>query len=351
MKQILKFLIVGSILIATSCGSKQQLAIKSIEPAKVDLSRNIVRVGVLNGVARETKPMTPKGIEGLVAVEDQWLIQQAQEAALEALVQELEEDNRFEVELVQMSTDMHDVLLLGTSDLPWDKIKSICANYNIDALFSLTHFDAETEVSLRRTKMEQLNMMREKERITAQELTLETLIQNNWKIYDLVHEKIMDEYSYDQQLVAKAKGIDPIAALRAIGSRRDSVLSKGKLVGNSFGERLKPYERKIIREYFVTGTDVLVEAGDIMAMGNLEKATGLWRQETDHTNKKIKGRACHNMAVAMEFEGRLAEAQEWAQKADRHLNDKNSRSYLQELEDRLDRQRIVAAQMAQLDLE
>lgn len=351
MKQISKLLIVGFVLVLSSCGSKQQLAIKSMEPAKVDLSGKIVRVGVLNSVAPEEKPQTAKGIEGLIAIEDQWLIQQAQTAALEALVNELQEDNRFEVESLVISGDELRNLLNDSEGTSWEKIKTICEKYDIDALFSLTHFDAETEVSLRKTKMEQLNMMREKEKVSAQELTLETLIQNNWKIYDPVHEKIIDEYSYDQQLVTKAKGIDPIAALRAIGSRKDSLMSKGKLVGNSFGERLKPYERQIIRDYFVKGTDNLVKAGEIMASGDIDSAAVLWRQEADHSNKKIKGRACHNMAVGMELEGNLTAAHEWAIKANQNLNDKASRIYLKELEDRLDRQHIVAAQMADINFE
>ncbi|MFS4447479.1 DUF6340 family protein [Maribacter sp. 2307UL18-2] len=351
MKQIAKLLMVGVVLFVSSCGSKQQLAIKSMEPAKVDLSAKIVRVGVLNSVEPEEQPKATKGIEGLVAIEDQWLIQQAQNAALEALVSELREDNRFEVELLVVSGNELRKLLNDSEGTSWEKIKTLCTTHDIDALFSLTHFDAETEVSLRKTKMEQLNMMREKEKVSAHEITLETLIQNNWKIYDPVHEKIIDEYAYDQQLVAKAKGIDPIAALRAIGSRKDSLMSKGKLVGNSFGERLKPYERKIIREYFVKGTDNLVKAGEIMASGDIDSAAALWRKDAENSNKKIKGRACHNMAVGMEFEGKLIAAHEWATKANQNLNDKASQSYLKELENRLDRQPIVEAQMANLNFE
>lgn len=351
MKQVFKLLIIGFVLLVSSCGSKQQLAIKSMEPAKVDLSGKIVRVGVLNSVAPQEKPKTTKGIEGLVAIEDQWLVQQAQHAALEALVHELQEDNRFEVELLDISGNELIKLLNDAEGPSWGKIKTVCTTYDIDALFSLTHFDAETEVSLRKTKMEQLNMMREKEKVSAQEITLETLIQNNWKIYDPIQEKIIDEYAYDQQLVSKAKGIDPIAALRAIGSRKDSLMSKGKLVGNSFGERLKPYERQIMREYYVKGTENLVKAGEIMASGDIESATALWRQDADNTNKKIKGRACHNMAVGMEFEGNLIDAHEWAVKANQNLNDKASQSYLRELEGRLDRQHIVEAQMADLNFE
>lgn len=351
MRRISKLMVIGLALVLGSCGSTRQLTITAVEPARVDLSKQVLRVGVLNSAEPQWAPQQAKDIEGLVAIEDQWLVEQAQKAALEALVSELRADNRFEVELLDNSKNGFKNGLNESESTSWDELQRLCGQYAIDALFSLTHFDAETEVSLRKTKMEQLNMMREKENVPAQEITLETLVQNSWKIYDPAQGKIVDEYSYDQQLITKAKGIDPIAALRAIGSRKDSLLSAGKRVGNSYGERLKPYERQIQRAYFVKGTAKLVEAGEIMALGDVDRATALWRQEVDHSNKKIKGRACHNIAVGLELEGNLNEAHQWAVKAHENLKDKASRTYLTELGDRLDRQPLVAAQLAELGFE
>ena len=332
------------------CSSTKQVVIKAMGPAQVDLSSKIVRVGVLNRVASLEKPYLAEGIDRLVAIEDQWLITKGQDAAVNALVEELQKDNRFEVESLDTAENSLGAFGHHADDISWDKIKAICEKHNIDALFSLTHFDAETHVSLRKTKMEQLNMMREKEQVAAQEITLETLIENGWKIYDPFLEKIVDEFTYNQQIVSTAKGLDPVAALRAIGSRKDSMLSKGKQTGNSYGERLKPYERHIQREYFVKGTEKLVEAGKSMALGDLPTATALWKEDADNAKAKIKGRACHNLAVGMELGGDLDQALEWASKANENLNDKNSQGYLTELEDRISQQMIVEAQLAEISL-
>lgn len=343
-----KLSIIGFLLLLASCGSTQQIAVKTMEPAQVDLSNKIVRVGVLNRVAFIEKPNLGQGIDRLVAIEDQWLITKGQDAALNALVEELRKDNRFEVEALDATEDSLDDFDHNADDISWNKIKSLCVKHHIDALFSLTHFDAETHVSLRKTKMEQLNMMREKENVAAQEITLETLIENGWRIYDPFLEIIVDEFTYNQQIVSTAKGLNPVAALRAIGSRKDSILSKGKLTGNSYGERLKPYERQIFRAYFVKGTDKLVQAGKNMASGDLPAATELWKVDAEHSNAKIKGRACHNLAVGMELEGDLKQALEWASKANENLNDKNSQKYLTDLESRISQQLIVEAQLSQL---
>lgn len=348
MKCISKLSIIVLLLLMASCGSTRQVAIKAIEPAQVDLSHKIVRVGVLNTVEHLEKPELGHGINRLVAIEDQWLNSKGQDAAVHALVEELRKDTRFEVKALDASIGSLESFDHDSTDISWSKIKSICEKHNIDALFSLTHFDAETQVSFRKTKMDQLNMMREKESISAQEITLETLIENGWRIYDPFLEKIVDEYTYNQQLISKAKGVDPVAALRAIGSRKDSILSKGKLTGNSYGERLKPTERQIFRDYFVKGTEKLVQAGESMASGDLRAAIELWKEEVGNSKTKIKGRACYNLAVGMEFGGDLERALEWATMANENLHDKVSQKYLTELESRIRQQVIVEAQLAQL---
>ena len=351
MKCISKLSIIALLLLLASCGSTRQVTISTMEPAQVDLSNKIVRIGVLSRVEHQEKPNFGEGIDRLVAIEDQWLITKGQDAALNALVEELRKDNRYEVQSLEASENGIERFDNNSDDISWDKIKVICEKHDIDALFSLTHFDAETQVSLRKTKMEQLNMMREKEKIPAQEITLETLIENGWRIYDPFLEKIVDEYSYNQQIISKAKGVDPVAALRAIGSRKDSIVSNGTLVGNSYGERLKPHQRKILREYFVKGTDKLVQAGKSMASGDLLTATELWKEELNNSKTKIIGRACHNLAVGMELGGDLEQAMEWASKANENLNDKGSQSYLTELESQISQQTIVNAQLAQLNFD
>ena len=351
MKYIPKLSIIALTILLASCGSTQQVAINSMEPAPVELSSKIVRVGVLNSSENLEKSNMGTGIDRLVAIEDQWLVTKGQDAAVNALVSELQKDNRFEVKALDTSGDSLESLGLISDTISWNKIKSICEKHSIDALFYLTHFDAETQVSLRKTKMEKLNMMREKEKVSAQEITLETLIQNGWRIYDPYLEKIVDEYTYNRQIVSKAKGIDPIAALRSIGSRKDSILSTGKLAGNSYGERLKPYTHKIWREYFIKGTDKLVQAGKNMASGDIVVATELWREEVDHAKSKIRGRACHNLAVGMELGGDLEQALNWASKANESLDNKDSQRYLEELRSRISQQNIVDAQLAHLNFD
>ena len=349
MKRISQLPIIILLLLLASCGSTHEVAVNTMEPARVDLSDKIVRVGILNSAGQLEEANLGKGIDRLVAIENQWLIKKGQDAALFGLMDELIKDNRFDVQLLDSSIAGLEGFSDNSEAISWVSIKSICEKYKIDALFHLTHFDAETQISLRKTKMEHLNMLREKEEISAQEITLETFIQNGWRIYDPFLEKIVDEYTYDQQIVSKAKGLDPVAALRAIGSRKDSILSTGEFAGNSYGERLKPYERKIYRTYFVKGTDNLVQAGKNMASGDVQAAIQLWQEETGHPKTKIKGRACYNLAVGKELEGDLAQALAWATKANQSLNDKNSRNYVAELESRMNQQNIVEAQLAQLN--
>ena len=86
-----------------------------------------------------------------------------------------------------------------------------------------------------------------------------------------------------------------------------------------------------------------------MASGDVQAASDLWKEEVSNLKAKIRGRACHNLAVGMELEGNLVQALEWASKANTSLNDKTSQEYLLELEARISQQTIVDAQLAQLN--
>ena len=169
-------------------------------------------------------------------MEEKWLAEKGTEAALTGLFDELVQDERFDT--VRILDNLKDEATdFGTrpSNETWKKIATICEENGVDALFSLASHDTETQFSLKKTKIDELGMLRERRKVAAQEITLETLIENGWRIYDPKKRTLVDEFTSNEQIVASAKGISPVDALQAIDKRRETLLAQSKSSGNTYG--------------------------------------------------------------------------------------------------------------------
>ncbi len=342
----IKHLIALILLINISaCSSTQKVVIKAVEPSPVNLANDIKNVGVINNSQSISAISKGLSLNQQVERQDNWLRKKGATAALQSLVQELKKDERFtEVMLLSDVSVEQAGFLNDDATVKWHEIESICDENKLDILFSLAHYDMGSKVSLKKSKIASQNMMRDKTQINGQEITLETLVENGWKIYYPKYQLIIDEFTYNEEFVSKAKGINPAEALKAMQFRRDSIIQKGKLAGNTYGKRLQPFERDIYRTYFVKGSEGFQEAGELMQAGDITDAQRLWFLGLKNDKAKIRARACHNLAVSSEFQGNLEEALEWALKAKNNHANKDSEMYVSELENRITKENLLKAQ-------
>lgn len=341
------FLIIATLAVfLVGCGSTQQIAISTTEPAPVSFNHDIARIGVINASEQQVKAAYDRGIERLVGAEDDWLNEKGRDAALVGLIEELKKDQRFEtVSLLDSVPKALRVFSFDNESVAWTKIETLCETYGLDAIFALAHYHTETQVSLKKTKMLQPDMMRVKVEVPAQEITLETLIENGWRIYYPEKREILDEFTFNEEIVSTAKGVNPVEALRAIDNRKDSIVLRGRRSGSSYGLRLQPFQRAIYRDYFVKGSERFEMAKDMVVAGDIIGASKLWHLEVDNLKSKIKGRACFNLAVGHEVQGALEKALEWAVKAHDNLQNKSSETYVKELERRIEQLEVLNSQL------
>jgi len=93
------------------------------------------------------------------------------------------------------------------------------------------------------------------------------------------------------------------------------VVEHSKNIGNAYARRIRPYKRRVTRNYFVKGTDNFVVAKRRAQAGDWDGAAKLWEQELSHPDEKIAGRAYYNMAVSSEINGNLDKALDYASKS------------------------------------
>jgi len=350
-KSILKYVLIVCCGLFTACSTTHQLSINTIEPASVDLSNSIKRIGIINSSIASERAEYKDRLDQILSSEDKELARQGTDAAINGLFQELAKDNRFEnITLLQNVPEV----MKGISPIPdqasWVTIESLCREHDVDAIFSLAFYDTDTKISLKKTKMEQRDLMRDYVEVKAHEITLETLIENGWRIYDPQHKEVIDEFTFNDQITSSAKGISPIRALRAITDRRDSVLHKSMNTGSAYGSRLQPSKQVIYRDYYINGSENLVQADILAQQEDYEGATKLWKQDITHSSAKIKARACYNIAVYQEYKGELDKAVEWASKSYEHAKNKSTQHYIKALEHRIAQQLLLAQQMAYSDI-
>ena len=317
MRYFFRIFMVCSVLLAfASCTSTKQLTISTIEPSPVDFSSQIRKIGIVNSSKSSFVKSYSTRLEQLLVMEEKWLAEKGTEAALTGLFDELVQDERFDT--VRILDNLKDEATdFGTrpSNETWKKIAAICEENGVDALFSLASHDTETQFSLKKTKIDELGMLRERRKVAAQEITLETLIENGWRIYDPKKRTLVDEFTSNEQIVASAKGISPVDALQAIDKRRETLLAQSKSSGNTYGQRMQPQKLEVQRDYYIVGTRNFELADDKIQEGAYHEAIKLWEDEIANPKPRISGRACYNLAVINEFKGNLQAAMNWANKS------------------------------------
>ena len=210
-------------------------------------------------------------------------------------------------------------------------MEQLCAENEVDAIFSLSFYDTDTQIDYRATTMLIPNDLAIKVAVPAHELTLHTMIKNGWRIYDPHQKSIADELVCQDQVVSVGKGINPVKAYEAIAGRREAVLQYSNNMGVSYTRRLQPTYRRISRDYYVKGSQNFVVAKRRAQTGDWSGAADLWAKEINNSNPKIAGRAHYNMAIINEINGDFDTAIDWASKAYADFNNKPALRYINAL--------------------
>ncbi|MGB5500280.1 MAG: DUF6340 family protein [Maribacter sp.] len=343
--------LLGLLLALASCSATKEYTISAMEPASVDLATTITKIGIINESNTSQRSEYHTRIEQILSARDHQLEQDGIDAAISGLFDELVKDQRFDtVQLIQTEVTNSKGLGNTAETISWDAIKEICDANRVDAIFSLAYYEADTQVSVKKKTIEEQNMLRQYEKVQGHEITLETLIENGWRIYDPYNQKVIDELVFNDQITSTGTGTNEVDALYDISDRREAVLDQSKNAGSSYGLRLLPQEQDVMRDYMVRGSQKLVAAKNLAAEDNWQAAAALWEQEVANENPKIKAKACYNMAFHSEMNGKYEEAMEWIVKANTFDENKYTLAYMDVLRDRIAQNIIVEEQLQRSEI-
>jgi hypothetical protein len=344
MKKGFYFILITSVLV--SCKT-QQLYLNVVEPAPVTLSQNIKRVGVINRSLPTDETKILDVIDKALSLEGVNLDKDGAEQAITGLSDELLNNNRF-TEVKTLSDIDFRTPKLGIFPVPlsWEIVSKICKETGTDALFSLETYDTDTKLNYSTRTIQKKTLLGVIPLIehTAE---METIVKSGWRIYDPVNQVIADEYNHFQSLVFSGSGINPLVAAAALVGRKQAVIEVSNKAGHAYALRLIPYELRVVRDYFVKGTNNFKIAKRKAQLGKWDEAGQLWDKETTNSDMKVAGRACYNMAIINEINGNVDEALNWAQKAYEEYNIKLAREYSRILENRRMKRDLINEQQPQ----
>lgn len=341
---ILSLILLGGI----ACSATKDLEIVAFEPAAIDLQNDISRIGIVNTSSPEDQADVKDALQRRFTDEDLKLSAEGQTAAITGLREALQQDGRFDTIVFIEETPR---VLLGLNTAPekaaWQSIHNICETYSLDAVFALASYDTETHVKIRKKSYLALDLIRVKNKVKGHEITVETLIENGWRIYEPGSQKVLDEFVFKGAIVSTGQGKTPTRALENLGSRYDDFVFQGREDGSNYGARLRPMKRKLIRQLYVKGSPHLEEAHAFTQNDDWENAVYLWEKDIAGSKVKPRSRASHNMAVWQEYKGQINTAMMWAKKADEIHSTRSSRAYIAILEARQQTETVVQQQLTQ----
>ena len=326
-------LILSVCFIVFSC--KTNLVYMSVqEPAPVFLSNSVKKIGVIDRSLPTQKGKKSDDLEKILTLEGKDLDKEGAQSTIAGLQDELLKNNRFEAIKI---INREDLKTTGSGVFPavldWKIIEKMCAENQVDAVFSLEMFDTDAKLDV---KVNQITVSTPLGNVPGveTEANLQTVIKTGWRIYDPLGHTIVDEYAMNESINTFGKGINPAKAFSAITGRKDAIKNTGNMMGKNYATRIIPFWIRVTRDYYVKGNENFKIAKRRAQTGNWDGAAELWQKETTNSSSKVAERACYNMAIINEINGDLDKAIQWAQKSYEDYNNKLALQYLNILKNR-----------------
>jgi hypothetical protein len=340
-----KFLpVIAILIILTSCKT-QQLYLTVVEPAPVTLSPDIKKVGVINRSMPTDETKVLDILDKALSLEGVDLDRDGAEQSIKGLSDELLNNQRFNEVKTLSNVDFRTPKIgLFPNPLSWDIVNKVCKENGTDALFSLEQYDTDTNIEYSQSDTQVKGPLGIVLPAKEHRADMETIVKTGWRIYDPGNQVIADEFNHFQSVVFSGKGVNPLVAVAGLIGRKEAIRKVSNDAGHGYAMRLLQFELRVMRDYFVKGTDNFKIAKRRAQNGNWNEAAELWKVETTNPKGKIAGRAYYNMAIINEINGNLEEALSWAQKSYEIYNIKLAREYVRILRNRRYKTQIINEQ-------
>jgi len=211
-----------------------------------------------------------------------------------------------------------------TEEFSWKNVVKICMEDSTDAVIALESFYLKDFLDI--------------DNFFGFECYVAFLIYNNssWKIYYPKEFTVIDEHTSIDTVKWISMDFYCDNALDKLPQPVDMISESSYWAGKKYGSRIAPlWYDNVKRVYYSSGNKDMSAASAKIRTDQWQDAAELWRDLTNHQNKKLASKACFNMALACEVEDKLDLAYEWVKKSNKLYYSSRTDSYIKIIEKRL----------------
>lgn len=334
MRKIYLFYIAVPLLLA-SCSATNLMTLRVTEPAPIYVPSEGKAVGILNRSEPSKENKVTDEIDKILSLEGKNMDAEAAQKTVFGLQEELTKNNGFtKVILIEDNSLKNSGMSVFPAPIAWETVEKMARKNQIDYVFELSYFDTDTKVDYKTNTIQNNSIGGIKIPLIEHQATIQTLIKNGWRIYDVKNKTILSELNHSDGVTSVGRGINPMKAVEAVMGRKENVLALSGKIGQDYALQTLPYNIRVSRDYYVSGTANFETAKRRAQTGDWDGAAELWNKETNNLDPKIAGRACYNMAISNEINGDLDKAISWASKAYTDYGDKLALRYVNILKNR-----------------
>jgi hypothetical protein len=173
-------------------------------------------------------------------------------------------------------------------------------------------------------------------------------LQIGFRVYDPKNRTIEDQQLFNRSNTWSASGSTLTAALAALISKAEANRQMGRWAGEAYAAKIAPLPILVHRQYYrkLKGKPEVAIGARRAEVDDWNGALLAWEKGLDRASAKERGRLCLNIAVGHEVLGNLESAQQWAGRGYASYGNKRSRTYAQQLSQRIWDEQRVDMQMA-----
>jgi len=330
-------------IVSWSCGTSSTM-LEVLQPSQIVLPENIKVLALID----RSKP--EKGfanfIEGAFSGEDFGQDREGRRLALQNLTTTLTRTPTLQIKGtgVEYTGSKNGKQMLPP--LSWNEIQSVCDKYGANAVIALESFDSSSDISYSQSSYK--SKQKDGTEIIKYTHTARRNVRlyMGWRVYDPKIRVVVDENTIQEYLENTGTGNTQDNARNNLRSQLSVVRELSAKAGDSYGKRIAPVYVNVSRTYYNTAKgadkDAMEQAHRLTQANKWEEAADIWNDLlSSASDPKTKGKAAHNIALALERNGNLKEAEDWASKAFTKYGNKVSQGYVNVIQQRIsDQERL-----------
>ena len=189
-----------------SCSSTNRLTMRVAQPAPVYLSQEIKSIGIIDRSLPSEKTKTLDKIEKILSAETKDLDQKGAGASIQGLQAELMASQRFSaVKIISIADLKQKGMGVFPAAISWKTLQEIAEANDVDAIFSLAFYDSDTRVNYRVVPRRIANPLGGSLPAVEHQATVNTLIKNGWRVYDVHQQLLLDELIINESFVLNGR--------------------------------------------------------------------------------------------------------------------------------------------------